>query len=309
MKEVIIPQLIKKKSSIAVITPAGRVEKGQLDKSLEIISSKGYNPILGPHVYSQYTQGYDYGGTVQERLSDLQWALDGDFDAIWTTRGGYGCAQLLPYINLEKFRKKVKYLIGYSDATVLQSFLLKQGFASIHGQSIKTASFGVSEETYNLLFDILEGEIPQYTLENNGFNKKGKAKAPLIGGNLAMIYSIMGSPYSYDFKNKILFIEDISEQFYALDRMLMNLELNGVFRKIKGLIVGGMTRMGNQETNKNYTQAFDPLAYEIIDQKLSAYDFPVIYGMPNGHIFDNQPLIIGRQVEIIVKDTAQIIFK
>ncbi len=309
MKEILFPQKIKNGATIAVITPAGAIEQGQLDKTLEIINNKGYKSVLGPNVYLKYSNGYNYGGTPEERLQDLQWALDGDFDAIWTTRGGYGCAQLVQHINLKKFSKKPKYLIGYSDVTVLQSFLLKNGFASVHGQSIKTSSQGVSEQSYDGIFSILEGKKPKYELEHNPFNKKGKVTSQLVGGNLAMIYSIMGSKYSFDFKDKILFIEDIGEQFYALDRMLMNLELNDVFKKINGLIIGGMTNMGDEKSNENYEAPFDNQAYEIIAQKLEKYDFPVIYGMPNGHIFDNQPLIIGSEVEINVKDKAKITFK
>ncbi|KUY15790.1 LD-carboxypeptidase [Elizabethkingia miricola] len=309
MKEIVFPNKIKKGSTIAVITPAGAIEPGQLDKTLELIKSKGFEPVLGSNVYSKYSNGYSYGGTPEERLADLQWALDGDFGAIWTTRGGYGCAQLLQQIDLKKYRKNPKYLIGYSDVTVLQSYLLKNGFASVHGQSIKTSSQGVSEASYEGIFNILSGKKTQYIIENNSLNKKGKAKAQLVGGNLAMIYSVMGSKYSFDFKDKILFIEDIGEQFYALDRMLMNLELNGVFGKIKGLIVGGMTGMGDEKTNEHYESSFDPMAYKIITQKLDKYDFPVAYGLPNGHIFDNQPLIIGAEVEMNVKDKAQITFK
>ncbi|MDV4140531.1 LD-carboxypeptidase [Elizabethkingia anophelis] len=309
MKEIIFPEKTKKGSPIAVITPAGAIEQGQLDKTLELIKSKGFEAVLGPNVYAKYSNGYNYGGTPEERLKDLQWALDGDFGAIWTTRGGYGCAQLLQHINLKKYKQNPKYLIGYSDVTVLQSYLLKNGFASIHGQSIKTSSQGVSEASYEGIFNILNGKKLKYEAEDIPFNKKGKAKGQLLGGNLAMIYSVMGSKYSFNFNDKILFIEDIGEQFYALDRMLMNLELNGVFGRIKGLIVGGMTGMGDEKTNEHYEASFDPMAYEIIAQKLDKYDFPIAYGLANGHIFDNQPLIIGAEVEMNVKDKAQITFK
>jgi muramoyltetrapeptide carboxypeptidase len=185
---------------------------------------------------------------------------------------------------------------------------LKKGFASIQGQTIKTSSFGVSEEGYDLIFDILEGNNLAYELPATQFNKNGKAEGELVGGNLALVYALLGTPYSFDFKDKILFIEDIGENFYALDRMLMSLELAGVFKKIKGLIIGGMTNMGDEKENKDYENSFDAFAYEIVNQRISKYDFPTVFAFPNGHIFDNLPLIIGENVKINAKDKVKIEF-
>lgn len=293
---------------VAVVTPAGAVKHGQLDKTLTFLDKQNIEVVLGKNVYAQYENGYTYGGTIEQRLHDLQWAMDGDFDAIWTTRGGYGCAHLLQNINLRKFRKKPKYLIGYSDVTVLQSFLLNKGFASIHGQSIKTGSFGVSDESYKKIIGILSGQKPTYQVEPSEWNRSGQATGQLVGGNLSMIYSIFGSRYEFDFKDKILFIEEVGENYYALDRMLMNLELNGVFKKIKGLIVGGMTLMGEEKTNENYEDSFDTKAYEIVKQKIESYAFPVLFKMPNGHIFDNLPLIMGAEVKLKVGKENQLQF-
>ena len=120
----------------------------------------------------------------------------------------------------------------------------------------------------------------------------------MIGGNLALIYALLGTAYSFNFKDKILFIEDIGENYYALDRMMISLDLAGVFRQIKGLIVGGMTNMGNEKDNKNYEESFDEFAYQIISERLKKYDFPTVFGFPNGHIYDNRPLIIGAKVTL-----------
>lgn len=309
MKEVIFPKKIKNKATIAVVTPAGAIEKGQLDTTLAFLKKQGFKIVLGEHVYAQKDKGYIYGGTEKQRLKDLQWALNGDFDVIWTTRGGYGCAHLLQQLDLKKFKKKPKFFIGYSDVTVLQSLLLKSGFGSVHGQSIKMPSSGVSRASYEMIIDVLKGEKPTYTLSANQRNKKGWVKGQLVGGNLAMIYSLMGTEYQFDFADKVLFIEDIGENFYALDRMLMNLELAGVFKKIKGLIVGGMTQMGNEKNNKNYLQPFDATAYDLIAERLEKYDFPMAFGMSNGHIFDNFPLLLGAEVQLEVKKKVKISFK
>ena len=305
MQKIIFPKPLKKGDKIAIISPAGAVQESQLSSTLELIKSKGYEPVLGKNVYSNFQNGYAYAGTDQQRLEDINWALnDKHISAIWTSRGGYGCQHLLKGIKLQGFRKYPKWLIGYSDVTVLQSFLLKKGYGSIHGQSIKTSSFGASAESYDLIFGGLQTNKLAYKIESNPNNKKGKATGLLVGGNLALIYALLGTPYHFDFRDKILFIEEVGENFYALDRMLTSLELAGVFGKIKGLVVGGMTNMGNDTDNKSYEEPYDAFAYQLIKQIVSKYDLPVAFGFPNGHIFDNRPLAIGAQAELKVDKQA-----
>lgn len=305
----IFPKSLKKGDKIALISPAGSVDSTQLEKGIEMIKSKGFKPVLGEHLYTRFSNGYNYAGTEEQRLKDMNWALnDSEISAIWASRGGYGCQHLIHGLNLKEFTKNPKWYIGYSDNTVIQSFLLKKGFASIHAQTIKTSSFGVTEESYDLIFDILKGKSPKYSLESNRFNKKGNIEGELIGGNLALIYALLGTKYSFDFKDKILFIEDIGENFYALDRMIMSLELAGVFTKIKGLIVGGMTNMGDEKDNKQYEESFDEFANQLISDRISKYNFPVVFNFPNGHIKDNRPLIIGSQVKIKVNDKVEVEF-
>lgn len=301
MKEIIYPEKIKRGDKIAIISPAGSVEPQQLEQGLKMIAERGYEPVLGKNVYQKFNNGYNYAGTEAERIADMNWALnDPEISAIWASRGGYGCQHLLKHIKLKNFKKNPKWYIGYSDNTVVQAFLLKHGFASIHGQTIKTSSFGVTPESYEGIFNILEGKYPEYSITDNVNNTFANAKGVLVGGNLALIYALLGTKYSFDFKDKILFIEDIGENFYAMDRMMMSLELAGVFRKIKGLIVGGMTNMGDEKINKNYEQSFDEMAYQIITNRLKKTHFPIIFGFPNGHIHNNLPLIIGAKASIEV---------
>ena len=309
MRTTVFPASLKKGDKIAVISPAGSVNEIQLEKGLELIKSKGYEAVLGPNLYTEFSRGYSYAGTETERISDMNWALnDSEIAAVWTSRGGYGCQHLLPHIKLNGFRKNPKWYIGYSDNTAIQSYLLKKGYASLHAQTIKTSGFGVSDESYALTFDILEGKLPSYSVSDNRFNRRGSVSGQLVGGNLALIYALLATPYSFDFKDRILFIEDIGEKFYALDRMLMSLELAGVFKKIKGLIVGGMTLMEDENDNKDYEKSFDDFAYSIISERISGYDFPVLFGFPNGHIFENWPLIIGADVKVEVGDSSIITF-
>ncbi|WP_124641427.1 S66 peptidase family protein [Amniculibacterium aquaticum] len=306
----IFPKALKKNEKIALISPAGAVEVSQLEKTINLIQSQGYEVVFGPNALGKYEDGYSYSGTEKQRIQDLNWALNNtEIKAIWASRGGYGCQHLLRHIRLSNFKENPKWYIGYSDNTVVQSFLLKKGFASIHGQTIKTSSFGVSEEAYQGIFDILKGKNPKYVLESHGFNKPGNAEGQLVGGNLALVYALLGTPYSFNFKDNILFIEDIGENFYALDRMLMSMDLAGVFRKIKGLIVGGMINMGSETDNPNYENSFDEKAYEIIQHRIKKYHFPTLFGFPNGHIFDNRPLIIGGKVHLEVdKNLSSILF-
>ncbi len=309
MQNTTFPKPLKKGDKIAIISPAGSVEIPQLEKTLELIKSKGYEPILGENLYTKFQNGYSYAGTEEQRIKDINWALnDSEISAIWTSRGGYGCQHLVQHINLKEFEENPKWYIGYSDNTVIQSYLLKNGFASIHGQTIKTSSFGVTEESYELIFDMLKGKFPTYKIDSSEYNRVGEASGILVGGNLALIDALLGTPYSFDFKDKILFIEEIGENFYALDRMIMSLELAGVFKKIKGLIVGGMTNMGKEKDNKAYEESFDSFANQLIAERVSKYDFPTVFNFPNGHIYDNRPLIIGSQVTMEIGKNVKINF-
>ncbi len=309
MQNTIFPKSLKKGDKIAIISPAGSVEETQLEETLTLIKSKGYEPILGENLYTKFQNGYSYAGTEKQRINDINWALnDPEISAIWASRGGYGCQHLLQDLKLVEFKKNPKWYIGYSDNTVIQSYLLKKGFATIHGQTIKTSSFGVTEESYELIFDILKGKKLNYKLNSNPNNRVGETSGILVGGNLALVYALLGTNYSFNFTDKILFIEDIGENFYALDRMIMSLELAGVFKKIKGLIVGGMTNMGNETDNKEYEESFDSFTYQLIADRVSKYDFPTVFGFPNGHIFDNRPLIIGSEINLKVGKKAIVEF-
>ncbi len=306
----IFPKSLKKGDQIAIISPAGAVEPAHLEKGIRMIKDKGFEPVLGENLYSKYSNGYNYAGSEEQRTQDINWAFnDPQISAIWTSRGGYGCQHLIKNLNVKGFLQHPKWYIGYSDNTVIQSYLLKKGFASIHGQTLKTSSFGVSDESYDLTFKILKGKPLKYTLKSNHLNREGNIEGELVGGNLALIYALFGTRYSFDFKDKILFIEDIGENFYALDRMLMSLELGGVFNKINGLIVGGMTNMGDAKENRQYEESFDEFAYKLIWARILKYKFPVMFGFPNGHIHNNIPLIIGAEVSLKVGQNVSLSFK
>ncbi len=302
------PKNLIKGDKIAVISPAGAVEENQLTATLSLIESQGFQPVLGNYVYGKYDNGFVYSGTEEQRIADMNWALnDPEIAAVWAARGGYGCQHLVQHLDWHVVSENPKWYIGYSDNTVIQSGLLQHHIPSIHGQTIKTSSFGVSDDSYQYIFDILQGNIPQYIIESHHLNRIGEARGTLVGGNLALIYALLGTEYSFDFQDKILFIEEIGEQYYALDRMLMSLEMAGVFNKIKGLIVGGMTNMGKEADNRYYAESFDTLANQLILERLQHYPFPLLFHFPNGHIFHNVPLIIGTKTKMMVKPSESLI--
>lgn len=303
----IFPKPLKKGDKIAIISPAGSVDASQVERGIKLIVQNGYEPVLSKNVFGLYENAYHYSGMENERLEDINWALNNpEVSAIWATRGGYGCQHLLQDIDMSGFIKNPKWYIGYSDNTAIQSLLLKNGFASIHGQTLKTASFGVEEKAYTSIFNILEGKKTIYTLPKNVLNPSFMSiTGQLVGGNLSLIYALLGTPFSFDFRDKILFIEDIGEHFYALDRMLMSLDLAGVFCKIKGLIIGGMTNMGEKDTNSEYENSFDIMAYKIVSDRVNKYNFPVFYSFPNGHIFENYPIVIGGEIRINIENDTE----
>ena len=295
----VFPPALHPGSKIAVISPAGYVENEQISKTLDLIRSENFTPVLGSYVTGKRDHGYLYSGSEKERIEDLNWALnDPSIEAIWASRGGYGCQHLLQEFDSAAMLKNPKWYIGYSDNTVLQSKMYQLGVASIHGQTLKTSSFGVSPSSYSSIFSILRGAQPSYSFSVHPSNKPGEVSGRIVGGNLALVYALLGTPYSIDFEGNLLFIEEIGEEFYALDRMLMSLEHAGVFNKISGLIVGGMINMGKENTNPYYEASFDPFAYTLISERLEKYSFPVAYQFPNGHIFDNRPLIIGARYRL-----------
>lgn len=310
MNQNIVPTPLKKGDKIGIISPAGSVKIQDLEPTLRLIGKKGFQPVLSENCLKNFDFGYSYSGSIDERLQDLNWALnDENIRAIWASRGGYGSQHLLQMIDLKGFIENPKWYIGYSDNTAIQAFLLRNFFCSIHGQTIKKASFGVNPQAYEKIFHILEGgdlfyeNFELFCSDTQGIDK---IEGELIGGNLALIYALLGTEFSFDFRDKILFIEDIGEHFYSVDRMLTSFELAGVFKQIKGLIVGGMTQMGEEQKNPNFSESYDEVVYKIIIERLKKYHFPIIFNFPNGHIYDNFPLILGQNIEIVFSENEKI---
>lgn len=295
-------QLLKEKDLVVIVAPAGAVKREQIQAAIDKIESKGWKYEIGKNTFNHYTFGYNYSGTPQERAADMQWALDHpQAKAIWCARGGYGGVQIVDALSLDKFKENPKWLIGYSDNTVFHQHLNKQEIPTLHATVCKPLPQGQSEETYATLFEALEDNSLQYSILPSHFNRFGECSGIISGGNLSILYSLIGSQSQDNFKNKILFIEDLCENYYHIDRMLIAMERAGCLKGIKGLIVGGFTKMDDEKNNENYNNPFDEETYRIISERFKKYDIPKIFGFPAGHIYDNRAIIMGGEVTLQVE--------
>jgi muramoyltetrapeptide carboxypeptidase len=228
-----------------------------------------------------------------------------DIKAIWFARGGYGTVRIIDGIDWTAFQKNPKWLIGYSDVTVIHSHVHRHfGIETLHAPMIFTLKKSTNEVVQSLE-DALFGKKLQYSFPENFYsdmNRNGEGKGQLVGGNLSILYSLLGSASDIDTKGKILFLEDIDEYLYHIDRMMMALKRAGKLQQLAGLIIGSMTDMKDNKVRFNKT------AEEIISEAVASYNYPVLYGFPSGHIADNRALIFGREVKIIVNSKSQIIF-
>lgn len=289
-KTMIIPPFLQKGDTIAIVATARKNIDDNLKPAISWLKNWGLEVVIGSTIGLDYNQ---LAGTDEQRAADFQKQLDNpNIKAIWCVRGGYGTVRMIDLLDFTKFKQHPKWIIGFSDVTVLHSHLNTLGFASIHG--IMPVSSKASEEAKETLRKALFGEPLTYTLPCDSMNRFGVAKGELVGGNLSILYSLFGSESAIDCSDKILFIEDLDEYLYHMDRMMMNLKRNGCLESLKGIIVGGMTKMKDNEIpwGKN--------ALEIIDDVTKKYNIPIIYNFPAGHMADNRALLFGKQVTMDV---------
>lgn len=302
------PVFLKPQDKIAIVAPSGRVFPHEIDDGLNLIKSWGLIPVLSENLFGYFYNGYHFSGTDEQRINDFQEALDdNEIKAIWCARGGYGAVKLLDHLDYSKFFKHPKWVIGYSDITALHSHINNFGIETIHGITVKKLNTNYQEETFLTLKSILFGEPLKYDIPAHPYNQTGIANGKLVGGNLSIIYSLAGSNSFIKGNNLILFIEDWNENWYHLDRMMMNLKRSGLLRKIKGLIVGSFTKMDIEEENPDFSAEFDPRSYKIIHQMMGNYNIPICFGFPAGHIGDNQALILGSEINLEVNENSVIL--
>lgn len=285
-----IPEFLKSGDKVAIVCPASFV-RGNVDVAVKILESWGLEVVLGETVSTSYHQ---FAGDDKLRAADLQWALDDQsVKAVFAARGGYGTVRIIDEIDFSKFKKHPKWIVGFSDITVLHSHIQRQfGIATIHGQMPKSFESG-SEASLMTLKSALFGKSVDYKFEQEQFsNREGEGEGVLVGGNLAILLSVLASESDVNYDKKILFIEDVGETYYSVDRMLWALKRAGKFNKLKGLIVGGFTGM------KDGDPSFGQTVEEIVMDKVKEFDFPIAFAYPAGHIDDNHALIFGKKVKL-----------
>ncbi len=294
----IIPPYLKKGDTIAITCPAGYMAKEKAAKCIHTLQTWGYEVMVGKTLGSN-SENY-FSGTDEERANELQAMLDDrSIRAILFDRGGYGMGRIIDRLNFTKFRKHPKWLIGFSDITVLHMHLFnKYNIASMHAPMAAAFNDGENEFT-NSLRSALEGKKASYKTQPHGFNRKGEASGTLIGGNLALLINVIGTPSDFDTKNKIFFIEDIGEYIYNLDRMLYQLKRSGKFKKPAALIFGGFTDMKDTE------RPFGKTTEEVLKEITEDFNFPVCFGFPVSHVKENVALKIGiaYQLKVTAKST------
>ncbi|TYB78539.1 LD-carboxypeptidase [Bizionia myxarmorum] len=295
-EKLIQPPYLKAGDTVAIVAPSGilRNRQAEVQRAVKLLESWGLHAIVGKHVFSQDNH---FAGTDAQRCEDFQKAMDNpSVSAIWAARGGYGTVRILDKLDYTKLKKNPKWLIGYSDITALHNDFHNEGFETIHAlmcTSLTADGKGI-EEAIATFKKSLFGEPLSYTLKGSDYNKTGNVNAPIVGGNLTMLHTMLGSKSSLDTKGKILFIEEIGEYKYHVDRMLQSLKRAGYFENCAGVLVGDMTKM-----RKNTTSWGSSIEQLILDA-LSEYDFPIAFNMPAGHEDDNRAMILGQKVALVV---------
>ncbi|WP_111878597.1 LD-carboxypeptidase [Aequorivita sp. CIP111184] len=288
----ITPNTLQKGDTVAIVSTARKISKEELKAALQLLESWGLKAVLGKTIGAEENQ---FAGSDELRAADFQQMLDDpNVKAIWCARGGYGTVRIIDKLNFSAFKKNPKWIVGYSDVTVLHSHIHNLGIETLHAQMCLEIENKTSE-TVESIRKVLFGK--NYNIE---FERKdslaplGVLRGQLIGGNLSVLYSLCGSASEMKTDGKILFIEDLDEMLYHIDRMMVNLKRSGYLKNLNALIIGGMTEM---KDNKVY---FGKTAEEIIIDLVKEYKYPVISNFPAGHIKDNKALIIGREVELNV---------
>ncbi len=297
------PSPLQAGDQILLVSPAGKIEQEQLLPAIRLYESWGLDVKISAHATASY---FRFAGTDAQRLSDLQLALDdANIKAIICTRGGYGTVRLLEHLDFSKFKEKPKWLVGFSDITLLHAYfnsIIK--CESLHAMM----PINLTEDVHNTaatlsLKQALFGERLRYRVGNHPLNVYGKARGELVGGNLSVFTSLLETGLSYRTKGKILFIEDIGEPIHKIERMLYNLKLSGKLGNLKGLLVGAFTEIEDRDSIK---RDLDQLIFDLVKE----YHYPIVFGFPAGHIKENYTLCFGKKVIMkVVKDGAVITYQ
>jgi len=289
------PPKLKPGDKVSIISPASKIDRQIAERGAELLRQQGFRVEIGFHAFDKENM---FAGSDLVRADDMQKALnDKSIKAIFFTRGGYGSLRTHLRLNWSSFFKKPKWLIGFSDITVFHAYLSRHNIASVHG--VMTAWFeqdDVLTDSFLRMVELLRGEKPDCNILPHELNRNGLASGILTGGNLSIILSLRGTPLDISPKGKILFIEDIDEHHYHLDRMMQNLKAGGILEQLSGLVAGYFTGIKDGDT------PFGKTAYQIIKDAVASYHYPVAFGMQAGHELPNFPLLFGSSILLDVSE-------
>ncbi|MBL4585912.1 MAG: LD-carboxypeptidase [Flavobacteriales bacterium] len=288
------PPPLKKNSTIGIVATARKITWEEVTPAIELLTDQGFTVRTGQRMFGADNQ---FSGSDEDRAADMQRMLDdSDINAILCARGGYGTVRIIDKLDFSEFVKHPKWLCGYSDVTVLHAHINQHfGISTIHStMPINMMEMTADHTSFSTLIKALKGEPLNYEFPPYPLNRNGTMEAEIVGGNLSILYSILGSESDVDTKGKILFIEDLDEYLYHVDRMMMNLKRNGKLSNLAGLLIGGMSDMNDNAI------PFGKTAEEIIREAVEEYDYPVAFNFPAGHSDDNRALIFGKKAAIRV---------
>ena len=292
------PDFLKAGDRVAMISPSYFTPMETIEDAAAVLRSWGFEPVIGPNV--DKVLGGKIGGTVEERVSDIRWALsDPSIKAILCNRGGYGTIQLIDQLPFDEVKAAQKWIIGYSDISTLHGFWSRAGVMGILGTMSTTLAKGGTDMTCTMMCDLLLGKVPRYEVPAHQQNILGQASGVLVGGNLCTFAPNVGSRAdATKAKDLILFVEEIGENMRNIDRQMRLLKMNGVFDRCKGVILGEFIGCGTEFTDENgEVISIETMLHEL----LAEYHIPVLCGFPTGHGDVNLPLVMGAPVTIDVR--------
>lgn len=299
--QLIIPPALKEGDLIAIVTPSSDAPHANFSQMVDVIEDQGFRAYIGPHARGHYGT---YAGTARQRYEDLRDALmNPEVKAIICTRGGYGAVHLLADLDTLPLRDNPKWIVGFSDISALHSLMNSHGVASLHGPmgvNLRYHGDDISPSC-QAMFDILSGSHPTYEIDPHRFNREGTTTGQLVGGNLAVIDGLVSTPFDVLKPGTVLFIEDVAEPVYKIERQLYKLKLSGVLENLAGLIVGDFTET---EGDANY-RSMETMIRDMVKD----YDYPVAFGVPAGHARVNIPLILGAPILMDVTEEGTLLYQ
>ncbi|MCH8904735.1 MAG: LD-carboxypeptidase [Bacteroidetes bacterium] len=293
------PPNLQQGDTIGIVSSARKISSQEIQPAIDILEGWGYKVHAGETIGAEHNQ---FAGGDELRTGDLQKMLDDEnIKAILFAKGGYGTVRIVDQLNFEAFVKTPKWIIGYSDITVLHAHIHSNfQIPTIHA-SMASQLADIEEEARISLQKLLAGEEIEYSFNQHDLNREGNAQGIMVGGNLSLLHTLSGTSSEMDLTGKILFLEDLDEYLYHIDRMMMNLKRAGKLKDLAGLVVGGLTEMNDNDVPYGWS------AEEIINHTIADYSYPVCFGFPAGHIKNNTAFILGSEIKLKVSGDGSVL--